>query len=39
MNGGSGGNWKINKQPDTFLGKFNKEISSIHKQICIINND
>lgn len=39
MNGGSGGNWKINKQPDTFLGKFKKEISSIHKQICIINGE
>jgi len=39
MNGGSGGNWKINKQPDTFLGKLKKEIVSIHKQICIINGE
>jgi hypothetical protein len=39
MNGGNGGNWKINKHPDTFLGKFKKEIIQVHKQICSINND
>jgi hypothetical protein len=38
MNGGNS-NWKINKQENTFLGKFKKEITSIHKQICYINNE